>query len=96
MPVRGRNTENGMNAHLRIRNPSSRPCRFFIQGRCRYGNQCRFSHNIAARNNRNDDTSSINVVIDGEPQTLPQRQDSTTGTSRIGLLSTALLPITIE
>ena len=89
MPVRERNTElnNVMNAQSRIRNPSGRPCRFFIQGRCRYGNQCRFSHNIAARNNRSDDTSSLNVVIDGEPQTLAQRQDSTTGTSRIGLLS---------
>ena len=84
MPVRERNTH-GMNAQLRIRNPSARPCRFFIQGRCRYGNQCRFSHNIATRNNRSDDTSSINVLIDGEPQTSAQRQDSTTGTSRIGL-----------
>ena len=90
MPVRERNTENnyGMNAS-RVRNPSARPCRFFIQGRCRYGNQCRFSHNIASRNNRSDDTSSLNVLIDGEPQTFPpQRQDSTTGTSRIGLIST--------
>ena len=94
MPVRERNTENnyGMNAS-RVRNPSARPCRFFIQGRCRYGNQCRFSHNIASRNNRSDDTSSLNVLIDGEPQTLPQRQESsTTGTSRIGLISTGLLP----
>ena len=93
MPVRERNTENnyGMNTSLRVRNPSARPCRFFIQGRCRYGNQCRFSHNIASRNNRSDDTSSLNVLIDGEPQTVPQRQDSTTGTSRIGLISTGLL-----
>lgn len=92
MPVRERNTENnyGMNTSLRVRNPSARPCRFFIQGRCRYGNQCRFSHNIASRNNRSDDTSSLNVLIDGEPQTVPQRQDSTTGTSRIGLISTGL------
>ena len=87
MPVRERNNY-GMNAS-RVRNPSARPCRFFIQGRCRYGNQCRFSHNIASRNNRSDDTSSLNVLIDGEPQTFPpQRQDSTTGTSRIGLIST--------
>jgi len=89
MPVRERNTENnyGMNTSLRVRNPSARPCRFFIQGRCRYGNQCRFSHNIASRNNRSDDTSSLNVLIDGEPQTVPQRQDSTTGTSSIASMA---------
>merc|ERR1712142_186670 len=77
----------GRDSRVRNSNPN-RPCRYFLQGRCRFGDQCRFRHAAPPgggdRNQNDDTTSSLNVNIDGEPQINDQ---STTGTSSIASMA---------